>query len=288
MEQQTVSQQLMQQRVSVGLLRGFDPYAVSSLGVDRPIYYFFKRTLDIIVAALCLVILSPVMVVIAVLVVLDSGWPVIFAQERVGSQRWSRGGYAYWRQTFFTCYKFRTMVQDADPDLHRSFVEAFIREDIKAMAAVQRSCDAGHMERASAFVQAFDCGEEAQVSTPGKDVHLHKLVNDPRVTRIGAFLRKSSLDELPQLWNVLWGDMTLVGPRPAISYEVDVYQPWHFQRLGTKQGLTGLWQVTERSSVGFDDMVRLDIEYVEMQSFWLDIMILLKTPLAVLAGKGAM
>lgn len=290
MVQQTVSQRTMQQQVSMELLRSFDPYAVSPLAMDRPIYYFFKRALDIIVAALCLVILSPVLAVLAVLVALDSGRPVIFAQERIGAQRWTRGGYAYWRRNSFTCYKFRTMVKDADSGIHRSFVVAFIRDDVEAMEAVQRSCDQENIDPASAFVRAFDCEEaevEAPVSSQSEGSKLNKLVNDPRVTRIGALLRKTSLDELPQLWNVLRGDMTLVGPRPAISYEIDAYKPWHFRRLGTKQGLTGLWQVTERSTVGFDEMVKLDIAYVEAQSFWLDIVILLKTPWAVLSGKGA-
>jgi len=116
----------------------------------------------------------------------------------------------------------------------------------------------------------------------------YKITQDPRLTRIGGFLRKSSLDELPQLINVLKGEMSLVGPRPAIPYEIDFYQMWHRTRfLEVKPGITGLWQVTGRSKTTFDDMVRLDLRYVKRWSFWLDIKILLRTPQAVFSGEGA-
>jgi exopolysaccharide biosynthesis polyprenyl glycosylphosphotransferase len=116
----------------------------------------------------------------------------------------------------------------------------------------------------------------------------YKITQDPRLTRIGGFLRKSSLDELPQLINVLKGEMSLVGPRPAIPYEIDFYQMWHRTRfLEVKPGITGLWQVTGRSKTTFDDMVRLDLRYVRQWSFWLDIKILLHTPKAVFSGEGA-
>jgi lipopolysaccharide/colanic/teichoic acid biosynthesis glycosyltransferase len=117
---------------------------------------------------------------------------------------------------------------------------------------------------------------------------VYKLKNDPRVTKIGKFLRKSSLDELPQFFNVLKGDMSLVGPRPPIPYEVESYDIWHRRRfLETKPGITGLWQVEGRSRVKFDDMVRLDLKYARIWSPWLDIKILLRTPKAVLRGDGA-
>jgi lipopolysaccharide/colanic/teichoic acid biosynthesis glycosyltransferase len=116
---------------------------------------------------------------------------------------------------------------------------------------------------------------------------VRKLVKDARVTTLGRFLRKSSLDELPQFWNVLKGDMSLVGPRPPIPYEVEMYRDWHHERLAAQPGVTGLWQVTARSSADFDEMVRLDIHYVEHLSFWLDLKILIMTPLAVLNGNGA-
>jgi len=249
----------MYEQVGLNLLQQFDPLALSPLVRDRAYYHFFKRVLDVTVAALALVILLPVMALIAVLIVIDSPGSIIFAQKRVGARRWTRDGYTYWQRIIFTCYKFRSMVQNADQSVHQTFVNAFIHNDHKNMAALQ-----------------------------GEDTQVRKLVHDPRVTRLGKFLRKSSLDELPQLWNVLKGDISLVGPRPPIPYEVDEYEPWHRRRLETKPGLTGLWQVTARSSADFDEMVRLDIQYIERQSFWLDLKILLKTPLVVLSGNGAM
>jgi lipopolysaccharide/colanic/teichoic acid biosynthesis glycosyltransferase len=117
---------------------------------------------------------------------------------------------------------------------------------------------------------------------------VYKIKADPRVTRIGSFLRRSSLDELPQLINVLRGEMSLVGPRPPVRYEVDAYEIWHRGRLmEAKPGITGLWQVNGRSRVKFDEMVRLDIRYARTWSLWLDIKILVRTPHAVLLGEGA-
>ena len=116
----------------------------------------------------------------------------------------------------------------------------------------------------------------------------YKLTADPRITPVGRFLRKTSLDELPQFFNVLQGDMSLVGPRPPVPYEFERYDLWHRQRLlAVKPGITGLWQVDGRSRVKFDDMVRLDIRYAGSWSLWLDIKILLQTPRAVLSGDGA-
>lgn len=125
-----------------------------------------------------------------------------------------------------------------------------------------------------------------QLRTPENGVF--KIQNDPRVTAVGRFLRKISLDELPQFWNVLVGDMSLVGPRPPLPYEVAVYDLWHRRRLlEAKPGITGLWQVTGRSRTCFDDMVRLDLHYTQSSCLWLDLKILLQTPRAVVAGDGA-
>jgi lipopolysaccharide/colanic/teichoic acid biosynthesis glycosyltransferase len=122
----------------------------------------------------------------------------------------------------------------------------------------------------------------------GRSKKVFKITNDPRVTWIGKFLRKTSLDELPQFVNVLLGDMSLVGPRPPIPYEVDAYDIWHRRRLlGVKPGITGLWQVNGRSRTTFDEMVRLDLQYAMSWSVWLDLKILLRTPRAVVAGDGA-
>jgi lipopolysaccharide/colanic/teichoic acid biosynthesis glycosyltransferase len=115
----------------------------------------------------------------------------------------------------------------------------------------------------------------------------YKLVQDPRVTRIGRFLRKTSLDELPQLWNVLLGNMSIVGPRPPIPYEVDLYLYHHHNRLRTIPGLTGWWQVKGRSATSFEEMVRMDVEYIQNQSLWMDIKIMLMTLPASVNGRGA-
>lgn len=119
------------------------------------------------------------------------------------------------------------------------------------------------------------------------DGPLFKMRHDPRVTRVGRFIRATSLDELPQIWNVLKGDMSLVGPRPGVPSEVDQYAPWHRQRMAVVGGMTGLWQVSGRSELSFEQMVHLDIEYVERWSLWLDIVILLRTAKAVLTTRGA-
>jgi lipopolysaccharide/colanic/teichoic acid biosynthesis glycosyltransferase len=155
----------------------------------------------------------------------------------------------------FTMLKFRTMQSDADHRLHQEFVSSFIKA--------------------------------GQVQEPSKD-RVFKLTADPRVTTIGRILRNTSLDELPQLWNVLRGHMSLVGPRPPLPYELEQYEPWHRGRvLEAKPGLTGLWQVVGRSRTTFDEMVRLDLQYARTRSFWTDLKILLATPGAVVSGKGA-
>ena len=158
----------------------------------------------------------------------------------------------------FTFLKFRTMHVNNDPGLHREYVRKLI------------------------------AGQAEPASSNGNGHGVYKIKSDPRVTRVGAFLRRTSLDELPQLINVLRGEMSLVGPRPPIKYEVDAYDIWHRSRLlEAKPGITGLWQVNGRSRVKFDDMVRLDIRYARTWSIWLDIKILLQTPHAVLLGEGA-
>ncbi len=158
----------------------------------------------------------------------------------------------------FTFLKFRSMKPANNPAIHREYVKRFIAG--KADAAQPES---------------------------GQD-SAYKIQNDPRVTRVGRFLRRTSFDELPQLINVLKGEMSLVGPRPPIPYELESYQPWHFRRiLEAKPGITGLWQVRGRSRTKFDDMVRLDLRYARTWSPWLDLKILLQTPRAVLSGDGA-
>jgi lipopolysaccharide/colanic/teichoic acid biosynthesis glycosyltransferase len=150
-----------------------------------------------------------------------------------------------------------------------------------------RSMDANSDEGLhEAYVAKFIAGEEPAAPVNGKSVY--KMTDDPRVTAVGRFLRRSSMDEVPQFFNVLKGEMSLVGPRPALCYEVNRYRPWHRRRiLEAKPGLTGLWQVRGRSRTTFDEMVRLDLQYVREASLLLDLKILLKTPLAVFSGEGA-
>jgi lipopolysaccharide/colanic/teichoic acid biosynthesis glycosyltransferase len=160
--------------------------------------------------------------------------------------------------TKFMCLKFRTMYADNDPKIHREYVQRFI------------------------------AGKTKHAPTNATEPVVYKITNDPRVTPIGKFLRKTSLDEFPQFWNVLRGEMSLVGPRPPVPYEFEVYDFWHRRRvLEVKPGVTGLWQVNGRSRTCFDDMVRLDLRYSQTWSLWLDLKILLATPFAVFVGDGA-
>jgi len=146
-------------------------------------------------------------------------------------------------------------------------------------------CDATvHKE----FVTKLISSNNGNQNGTGNGSNVYKLTNDPRITRVGKFIRRTSLDELPQFFNVIKGDMSLVGPRPPIPYELAAYQTWHRRRLlGVKPGITGLWQVMGRSSVEFDDMVRLDLRYASTWTPWLDFKILMRTPLAVIRGSGA-
>ena len=158
----------------------------------------------------------------------------------------------------FTFLKFRSMKSANAPDIHKQYVKRFIS------------------------------GEMDSVRVGQNQKLVYKIQDDPRVTRVGKFLRRTSLDELPQFLNVLKGEMSLAGPRPPIPYEFEEYQPWHRRRvLEAKPGITGLWQVKGRSRLKFDDMVRMDLQYARTWSLWLDIKILLRTPWAVLFDEGA-
>jgi lipopolysaccharide/colanic/teichoic acid biosynthesis glycosyltransferase len=146
---------------------------------------------------------------------------------------------------------------------------------------MRSASDAAHREYVGRWIAGRPCAD-------GKGAGgLYKMTSDPRVTRLGDFLRRFSIDELPQLINVLRGDMSLIGPRPAIPYEVQMYQDWHRRRLTALPGLTGLWQVSGRNRLSFDEMVRLDIDYIDHWSLAGDIAILARTPRAVIAGDGS-
>lgn len=206
-----------------------------------------KRVIDILGSTAALIMFAPLFLVIAAAIKATSKGPVFFRQERIGQYGQS-----------FVFLKFRSMTANNDQAIHKEYVRQLI---------------AGKAERHS---------------SSGNGDKVFKITDDPRVTRVGVFLRRTSLDELPQLINVLKGEMSLVGPRPPISYEVESYDFWHRRRLvEVKPGITGLWQVSGRSRVTFDEMVRLDLRYARAWSPWMDIKILLQTPRAVVLGEGA-
>ena len=196
----------------------------------------FKRSVDVLVSSLILLVTSPLWLVIALAIKLGSRGPVLYRQERVGMDG-----------QVFLLYKFRSMTNTAEVDeAHREYMQRVIKKEGQV-----------------------NLGTEAEPS--------YKFINDSRLTEIGKWLRQTSLDELPQLFNVFKGEMSLVGPRPPISYEVECYEAWHRKRLDVKPGLTGLWQVSGRYRLSFEQMVQLDIYYIENWSLWLDLKIILKT-----------
>ena len=206
-----------------------------------------KRALDLLISATVLLLLSPLYLAIAAAIKLTSKGPVLFRQQRVGQYG-----------KLFTVLKFRSMKADSDHGVHKDYVMKLIKNQAERKAA------------------------------DGSSEGVFKLTADDRITPIGRLLRRTSLDELPQIFNVLTGEMSLVGPRPPIPYELSAYETWHRRRiLEAKPGITGLWQVMGRSSVKFDDMVRLDLRYATSWSLWMDMKILLLTPLAVIKGAGA-
>jgi lipopolysaccharide/colanic/teichoic acid biosynthesis glycosyltransferase len=220
---------------------------LSKEGSKKRFLLVVKRLIDIAGSALLLLISSPLLAAIAVAIKLTSKGAVVFQQERLGQSG-----------TRFKCLKFRTMYANNDSKIHQDYVKRLI---------------AGQ--------------SDSEQCEPGKPA-VYKIMNDTRVTPVGRFLRKTSLDELPQFWNVLKGEMSLVGPRPPVPYEFAVYDLWHRRRvLEVKPGVTGLWQVSGRSRMCFDDMVRLDLRYSQSWSLWLDLRILIATPRAVLGGAGA-
>jgi lipopolysaccharide/colanic/teichoic acid biosynthesis glycosyltransferase len=206
-----------------------------------------KRGLDIVGSLVGIVLFSPLMLLIVLAIKLTSPGPAVFKQTRLG-----RYGVP------FTFYKFRSMHLNTDDSIHREYVTGLIN------------------------------GDHDKLNQGSAEKPLFKIKSDPRITRVGRIIRKTSMDELPQFFNVLKGDMSLVGPRPCIAYEAEHYEAWHLRRiLELKPGITGLWQVEGRSQTNFDDMVRLDIEYVNRWSVGLDLKLLLKTLRVVFECGGA-
>jgi lipopolysaccharide/colanic/teichoic acid biosynthesis glycosyltransferase len=230
------------------------PVMALTVDSDRELYFFCKRLIDILLSGLALLLLLPLMLLIAIAIAVDSPGPIFFVQDRVGVRRRSAGGRTHWEIRRFPFYKFRSMVADADQSLHVQHVRAFVQGRIDSS------------ERTSAPF---------------------KLAHDPRVTRVGRILRRTSLDELPQLFNVLKGEMSLVGPRPVPPYEMAQYQEADAERLAAMPGITGMWQVYGRGDVSFPEMIRMDREYVRNQTVWLDLKIIFATIPAILSGRGA-
>jgi len=217
-------------------------------GEKKKTSLLIKRAMDIVGSGAALVVCSPIVLALAAIIKLSSKGPVFFRQPRVSQ---------YGKH--FVFLKFRSMKVSTNDSIHKDYVKNFIAGKTAAAAPAD--------------------GQKAPV---------YKITNDPRVTAIGRFMRRTSLDELPQFWNVFIGEMSLVGPRPPIPYELEAYDVWHRRRLlEVKPGITGLWQVRGRSSTTFDEMVRLDLEYSRTWTPMLDVKILLDTPRAVLTGAGA-
>jgi exopolysaccharide biosynthesis polyprenyl glycosylphosphotransferase len=213
---------------------GSHEVATVSNAPDRVLALAAKRLLDMVVAALVLVLLAPILAAIGAAVWLEDRGPVFFRQTRVG---------LHGRQ--FQIVKFRSMVRDAEERL----------ADLEELNEIEG--------------------------------HAFKLAGDPRITRTGRFLRRTSLDELPQFLNVLTGEMSIVGPRPPVPNEVRQYQRWQRRRLSVKPGITCTWQVSGRSNISFDQWMELDLEYIDHWSLWRDIQICFQTIPAVLTSRGA-
>lgn len=213
-----------------------------------------KRAVDLTASLVLLVLLAPLLILVAVAIKIDSRGPVLFHQDRVGAKRSVRDGAIVWEATTFRMHKFRSMFSDVDDEVHSKHVKAFVQGAAEAS---------------------------------GKDGSTFKLVDDPRATRVGRIIRRTSIDELPQLLNVVAGEMSVVGPRPLPIYEVEHHEPPQMERLHALPGITGFWQVFGRGKVRFEEMIRMDLYYVRNQSLWLDLKLLALTIPAVLSGRGA-
>ncbi|HKV55606.1 MAG TPA: sugar transferase [Candidatus Binataceae bacterium] len=209
-----------------------------------------KRGIDLVLASSLLLIASPLLALAAALIWITDGRPILFRQGRVGIHGRT-----------FELLKLRTMRCDASETAHRDYVRRWIRDGA-----------------------AYDGAEEGDEAN--QNVTIFKIANDNRITPVGRILRRFSIDELPQLINVLRGEMSLIGPRPALPYEVDLYRDWHHRRLDAAPGITGLWQVSGRNRLSFDEMVRLDVQYLEDWSLAADLKILLRTLPALVRGSG--
>lgn len=240
-------------RLRVGSVRR--PSSRGSFG-----YRVGKRAIDLTLGLVLLLLLMPLFALTYVAIKLDSRGPALFTQLRMGARRARSDSpdQEVWQLVPFRVYKFRSMRADADQSLHVQHIQLFTQRRVQ------------HATGGRGSMAAF------------------KLAHDPRITRVGRFLRRCSLDELPQLLNVVKGDMSLVGPRPVPLYEVEAYNKiTQYGRFAAKPGVTGLWQISGRGNLSFDDMIALDHQLIERRSLLFDILILAKTLPAVARGAGA-
>ena len=234
----------------------------------RKEYQIAKRVMDVALCLLALPVVLPVMAICALAIRLDSSGPVLFVQDRVG-----RGGRR------FRMYKFRTMQHNLDNSSHQAFMKAYVNGQVDGGEGARGQNDSGRCLSIRPSVNTtFGNNGNGKV---------YKPIQASQVTRVGRILRKTSLDELPQIFNVLRGEMTWVGPRPNVPWEVEEYRSWHNERLEVLPGITGLAQVRGRSGILFDHIVEYDIEYIEHQSLKMDLKILWWTLITVFAGDAA-
>lgn len=209
---------------------------------QAPYFTLLKPVLDYFVAAILLIITSPLFLIFAIGIKTHSPGPVFYYQRRIGKDGKP-----------FRMIKFRSMRVNADTTPHKEYVQSLIKQNTRPR----------------------DLGRDTL-----------KLEADPRITGLGKVLRSFGLDELPQLINVMKGEMSIVGPRPSLDYELEVYEEWHKQRMAVLPGITGVWQVTAHNSVSFNEMVQIDIDYIQKANLWLDLKVMLLTPIEMLKKKG--
>lgn len=217
-------------------IRRSQEYEVTTIQAEdkKAFYEFVKRIIDILLSILAIIVLSPIFLIVAIAIKLDSSGPVVYSQTRVGKN-----------EKHFKMFKFRSMVINAEDML----------KELKPMNEM--------------------------------DGPMFKIKEDPRITKIGRFIRKTSIDELPQLINILRGEMSIVGPRPSLPSEVEEFEPWMMERFVVKPGLTCFWQVSGRNNIPFRKWMELDIKYVKERNLWLDMKLVLKTVKVVFNGDDA-
>jgi lipopolysaccharide/colanic/teichoic acid biosynthesis glycosyltransferase len=221
---------------------------VGSWATPQPVYEACMRVLNVIIAVGVLGVFAPLWALIAILIRSMTPGPALYCNRRVVG----KFGHE------FTVYKFRTMYHNSDDTIHKHAIARFL--DGQPLGVIE---------------------------TKGVEAPVYKLTNDPRVTRFGRILRKTGLDEVPQFLNVLHGNMAIVGPRPPVYYEYEHYDERQRHRLDVLPGITGLYQVTARSQVTFDEMIEIDLDYIRRRSLLLDLKIMALTPWVMITGKGA-